>query len=63
MSEIEFRAWGKTPRWNSKWVITEKIDGTNAAVGIAYLTLDDVREDGGYFALYDPNVTRVSDVV
>ena len=29
----EFKPWPKTPRWNRQVVITEKIDGTNAAVG------------------------------
>lgn len=32
---IEFVAWDKTPRWNRDLIITEKIDGTNAAVVIA----------------------------
>jgi hypothetical protein len=31
---IEFVAWDKTPRWNRDLIITEKIDGTNAAVVI-----------------------------
>lgn len=32
---IEFKAWPKIPRWeNSNWIITEKIDGTNACVVI-----------------------------
>lgn len=30
--EPEFRAWPKTPRLNRDMVVTEKIDGTNAAV-------------------------------
>jgi hypothetical protein len=29
---VEFRAYPKTPRWDSDWTITEKIDGTNAGV-------------------------------
>lgn len=32
MSDIDFRSYGKTPRLRRKVVITEKIDGTNAAV-------------------------------
>jgi hypothetical protein len=32
---IEFKAWDKIPRLNRDITITEKIDGTNAAVGIA----------------------------
>ena len=33
---IEFQAWPKTPRLFRDAIITEKIDGTNAAVQIAY---------------------------
>lgn len=29
---IEFRPWAKTPRFNRDVIITEKIDGTNAAI-------------------------------
>lgn len=32
MTVIEFREWGKTPRLFRDIVVTEKIDGTNAAV-------------------------------
>jgi hypothetical protein len=32
VSELQFRGWGKTPRLASEVVITEKIDGTNAAI-------------------------------
>lgn len=32
MTDIEFRAYGKTPRLFRPIVITEKIDGTNAAI-------------------------------
>lgn len=34
MNAIEFKAWPKTPRIFRNAVITEKIDGTNAAIGI-----------------------------
>jgi len=34
MSEVEFRAWPKTPRLFKDVVITEKIDGTNGAIHI-----------------------------
>lgn len=35
MTELpEFTPWPKTPRWNRDVVVTEKIDGTNAAVVI-----------------------------
>lgn len=35
MSEITFEAWPKTPRlFRESMVITEKIDGTNSAVGV-----------------------------
>src|SRR5262249_48952948 len=33
MTEIEFRAWPKLARLRRPFVITEKIDGTNAAIG------------------------------
>lgn len=32
---IEFKAWGKTPRLNRDITVTEKIDGTNAAIIVA----------------------------
>lgn len=32
MTEVEFRAWPKTPRLFKEIVVTEKIDGTNGAV-------------------------------
>ena len=32
---IEFKEWPKTPRLLRNITITEKIDGTNAAIGIA----------------------------
>lgn len=38
MGTIEFEAWPKTPRLNRDIVITEKIDGTNAAIQIVKLT-------------------------
>lgn len=47
---IEFKAWPKTPRLNRGMVITEKIDGTNAAVHIARRT-DGLRFPGLYFNL------------
>lgn len=37
----EFRAWPKIARWNREIVITEKIDGTNAAVVISDELLGD----------------------
>lgn len=42
MTSPEFQAWPKTPRLFRDCVITEKIDGTNAAVGIL--------EDGTVYA-------------
>lgn len=38
---IEFKAWPKTPRLFRDVVITEKIDGTNAAI-----IIDEISEDG-----------------
>ncbi len=32
LPDLEFQAWPKTPRLNRKMVVTEKIDGTNAAI-------------------------------
>src|ERR1019366_375189 len=32
---MEFRKWGKIPRWeNTTYLLTEKIDGTNACIAI-----------------------------
>lgn len=42
MSDIDFTPWPKTPRLFREVIITEKIDGTNAAVGIL--------EDGRVYA-------------
>lgn len=39
---IEFRPWPKVPRLNRDIIVTEKIDGTNAAVGVT--------EDGEVYA-------------
>lgn len=36
---LEFRKWGKTARWGSPFDITEKLDGTNAAVLIQSVDL------------------------
>jgi hypothetical protein len=46
---IEFEAWPKTPRLNrEKMFITEKIDGTNAAVGVKLITdRDDFKAGNG----------------
>lgn len=41
MTEIEFQAWPKTARLFRDVVITEKLDGTNAAIGILTLDPDD----------------------
>lgn len=38
MTEIEFRAWPKMSRLNRDIIISEKIDGSNAAVGIQLVT-------------------------
>ena len=40
MSDIEFQSFGKIPRLFRDVVITEKIDGTNAAIGINLYSLD-----------------------
>jgi hypothetical protein len=41
---IEFQAWPKTPRLFRDMIVTEKIDGTNAAVIIEELTTDNCDE-------------------
>lgn len=41
MAELTFEAWPKIPRWSNETVtVTEKIDGTNAAVIILPYSLD-----------------------
>jgi RNA ligase len=40
MNEIEFQGFGKIARLNRDIVVTEKIDGTNAAIGIRFYSLD-----------------------
>lgn len=39
---IEFQAWPKIARLNRDIVITEKIDGTNAAIGIVPMTFNEL---------------------
>jgi RNA ligase len=41
VTDIEFRAWPKTARLFRDCVITEKLDGTNAAIGIRRMDLDE----------------------
>ena len=50
MTDIEFRGWPKIARLNRDIIITEKIDGTNAAVGIteACCTESEISHDGAY---------------
>ena len=45
MSVIEFKAWPKIPRLNRGMVITEKIDGTNAAIHIVPTTAKELADD------------------
>lgn len=69
MTEVEFEAWPKTARIFRDVVITEKLDGTNAAIGIRPLDPDSspssfpnaVRvdtEDGSY-AVYAQSRKRI----
>jgi hypothetical protein len=53
MSEIEFQSFGKIPRLFREVVITEKIDGTNAAIGIT------TNEDGEVNAVYAQSRNRI----
>lgn len=49
MSEITFEAWPKTPRlFKEPMIITEKIDGTNSAVGVVEGWVNPIQKDGGY---------------
>lgn len=42
MSNVtDFKPWPKTPRFNREYVITEKLDGTNAQIAIKKLLADD----------------------
>lgn len=43
MTDFEFESWGKTPRLNKDIVVTEKIDGTNAAILIRTLADEELR--------------------
>ena len=65
---IEFKEWPKTPRLLRDIVITEKIDGTNAAIGItpyADVELGDpaviavIEHDGTAWAVYAQSRTRL----
>lgn len=42
---IEFKAWPKIARLNRDMIVTEKIDGTNAAIGIIPFTPEDLFTD------------------
>src|ERR1019366_441036 len=68
MNEIEFRSFGKIPRLFRDIVITEKIDGTNAAVGVQLWTADkEPRNDltvipgtsGDLYAVYAQSRNRI----
>lgn len=66
MSSAVFAAWPKTPRLNRDIVVTEKIDGTNAAVVILPLAeVDHVKNADGavlnFFGADDANVLDVVD--
>ena len=65
---VEFKPWPKTPRLYRDITITEKIDGTNAAVQIVPLDLDApvdllatayVESDGIVFAVYAQSRKRI----
>ena len=45
MTALEFKAWPKIPRLNRGMVITEKIDGTNAAIHIVATTAKELADD------------------
>lgn len=68
---IEFKEWPKTPRLMRNITITEKIDGTNAAIGIVpiqpWTTSDEVdlnviaiiKTEDGDFGIYAQSRTRL----
>lgn len=49
---IEFKGWPKIPRLYREIVVTEKIDGTNAAIGIQVVPLGSWMMSGGFPAQY-----------
>lgn len=58
MSAVEFTKWPKTPRLRRDAIITEKIDGTNAAIHIVKVPFSDVMEialehSGGFVYHWD----------
>lgn len=58
---IEFSAWPKTPHWFRDITVTEKLDGTNGAIGIVQYTLGtnldavDPNENKAVFVFGDDN--------
>lgn len=59
---VEFQAWPKTPRLFRDIVITEKLDGTNAAIQITPLEeLDRVIHEHGGIEYFDPQPIAVID--
>ena len=67
MSEITFEAWPKIPRLNREMIVTEKIDGTNAAVIIERGAPSDYQTgwtsaaeyDGGFYKVGAQSRTRL----
>ena len=59
--KIEFLEWPKTPRLFRDIVVTEKLDGTNAAVRIVPVADVDrvTKEDGEVIAFFDPQPIAV----
>ena len=54
---MEFKGWPKTPRLDSPFIITEKIDGTNAAVVIEPHDPNNADLNGAFaqvYSAYDP---------
>jgi hypothetical protein len=51
---IEFKEWPKIARLNRDMIITEKIDGTNAAVGFKALSFEEIGQ--GVLNGFPPNV-------
>ena len=56
MSAIAFEAWPKIPRLNRGILVTEKLDGTNAAVVILPLgNVDRITREDGSVEFFDPD--------
>jgi hypothetical protein len=56
---LTFTPWPKIARLNREIVITEKIDGTNAAISIVEMPSGVVQVDGSYYHVYAQSRNRI----